>query len=585
MEPLKVINKLFLALQNVRFYPPTHSLVQESATEFYDILQQEMEGKDEFSFGFVEKNLIVDGQTSAAEQAQTEGMARQFESLHIDHVTFQAGVTPDELRSFLECLALKPDQAAHEGGIQHLLQSRGIQRIQVSAALYGRIGQDEPKDKKKDEKKEEKKAGRPAMPAADEDFVKSLRKAGQYIPSGGLAAEAQHPGEAALGAERQDGMPSPEELKELYAIRDRYRAEIKQLREIVSRRENENKRLAYEKGRMDAVMRNVGEGVIVVGNDGKILMANPAAEKLLGQNGEKVMGQALKDKLHDEHALVLSRDSPESVAEIEVEGKNKETHRILRASNAVVEDKDGKTIGMVSVLSDITKMKEMEQLKSDFVANVSHELRSPLAAIQKNITVILDKTAGNINENQKIFLSLARDNLQRLTNMINDLLDLSKIEAGKMELHKTRSDLVPVIRKTVLAFTGWFCEKEVNARLELPDKPLELEFDADKIIQVLNNLLSNALKFTPPKGTITISVKVANPVEVAVADTGIGIEAHDFQRIFSKFEQVSHKQLNGAVGTGLGLALAKEIVAKHGGKISVTSQVGKGSTFVFTLPC
>jgi len=122
--------------------------------------------------------------------------------------------------------------------------------------------------------------------------------------------------------------------------------------------EVENKRLAFEKDTVDSVMRNVGEGVVVIGNDGNIMMANPAAEKLLGTQRQTIIGQTLKDSLKDEHSLVLSGGSPESIKEIEVAGKDKETRRVLRSSNAVVENQDGRTIGMVSVLSDITKMKE-----------------------------------------------------------------------------------------------------------------------------------------------------------------------------------------------------------------------------------
>jgi len=332
-------------------------------------------------------------------------------------------------------------------------------------------------------------------------------------------------------------------------------------------------------------MRNVGEGVVVIGNDGNIMMANPAAEKLLGTQRQAIIGQTLKDSLKEEHSLVLSGGSPESIKEIEVAGKDEETRRVLRSSNAVVEDQDGRTIGMVSVLSDITKMKEVEQLKSDFVANVSHELRSPLAAIQKNLSLILDQTAGETNANQNEFLSLAKDNVERLTRLINDLLDLSKIEAGKMELKKAKTDLKALVRNAVTAFTGWFKEKGITARLDVPNTPLDLEIDVDKITQVMNNLLSNALKFTPAKGEIRIALNAAaGPIEVSVTDTGIGIAPKDVQRIFNKFEQASANHPVGTNGTGLGLPLAKQIVEKHGGSMRVTSEIGKGSTFTFTLP-
>lgn len=576
-EPITVINKLFLALQNVRFYPPSHSLVRRSIADLYQLLQAELSGKADFSFGFVEKKLIVNGKPTAAEPEQAVGLAQHFEILHIDNITFQAGVTLSELRSFLECLAVKPEELAAASGITKALADRSLPHIKANLVQYGRIKEEKEKEKAKIKTKQTIQAG------AEEDFIKALR-ADEGHPSAKpsfVPAEREKP--EAPGVKEKT--PAPEELRELYAIRGKFQAELdRRVKEAIRQYETENKRLAFEKNRMEAVMRNVGEGVIVIGNDGKILMANPAAERLLGEHGQAVAGQALKDTMQKEHALVLSHGNVESVSEIEVAGKDDETCRVLRASNAVVEDRDGQTIGIVSVLSDITKMKELEQLKSDFVANVSHELRSPLVAIQKNLAVIMDQSSGAVEGPQKEFLSLAKENLDRLTRMINDLLDLSKIEAGKMELKKSSTDLNTLIRKTMQSFAGWLHEKNISFRLDLPDAPLEMDLDADKITQVMNNLLSNALKFTPANGEIRVVVKALNPVEVSVIDTGMGIAPKDVQRIFNKFEQVSAYKQNGMSGTGLGLPLAKEIVERHSGQIRVKSEVNKGSTFTFTLP-
>ena len=568
-DPAPIINKLFLALQNARFYPPAHSLVQESTADVHNLIQNALASAKGLSFGFMESKLMVDGQLVAADPSQTKNLARHFEILHIGTITFQNGLSLPELRSFLECLATKPEKLNEAGGLKKVMADRALEHVIISDVQYGRIN-------KKDMK----------APAVDDDYRKALLKASRNIPTGAPIFNADMAGAANTSAEPQVHLPSPEELKELYAMRDRFQTELDQKVHAATRHyEVENKRLAFEKGTMDSIMRNVGEGVVVIGNDGNIMMANPAAEKLLSKQGHAIVGQTLKESLREEHSLVLSGGSPESIKEIEVAGKDEETRRVLRSSNAVVEDLDGRTIGMVSVLSDITKMKEVEQLKSDFVANVSHELRSPLAAIQKNLVVILDQTAGVINADQKEFLSLAKDNVERLTRLINDLLDLSKIEAGKMELKKARTDLKALARNAVAAFTGWFREKGITARLDVPNTPLDLEVDADKITQVMNNLLSNALKFTPPKGEIRIALNAAvGPIEVSVTDTGIGIAPKDMQRIFNKFEQVSANHPVGANGTGLGLPLAKQIVEKHGGSMRVTSKIGKGSTFTFTLP-
>lgn len=576
-DTITILNKLFLALQNVRFYPPTHSLVQESLSALYTLLRDALTSGKEFSFGFVEKKLIVNGKPVDADAAQTAGLARHFGILHIDSITIQPGVTEGELRSFLECLSIKPEQLNESGGMKKALAARGLRHVQANDVAYGRISGDKDKSRKKDKvypPSAVPKATR-EMTSAEEDFIKALR----------TPLPVSLPDVPAPAPDTTVSVPSPEELKELYAIRERFKSELdRRVQEVKQHYETENKHLTFEKEKMDSVMRHVGDGVVVVGNDGNILMANPAAEKLLGQHGQAIIGRTLKETIKDEHSLVLSKGSAESVVEIEVAGKNSETRRTLRASNAVIEDRDGLTIGMVSVLSDITRMKEMEQLKSDFVANVSHELRSPLVAIQKNLMVILDKTAGEINDNQKVFLSLAKENVARLTRLINDLLDLSKIEAGKMELKKVRTDLAALVRQAVMSFSGWFSEKHITSGLDLPPQPVELDLDPDKITQVLNNLLSNALKFTPAQGKIMVALRASSPVEVSVADTGYGIAPKDILRIFNKFEQVGARHAGEVNGTGLGLSLAREIVEKHGGKIQVKSEVGKGSTFLFTLP-
>ncbi|MDO9541155.1 MAG: ATP-binding protein [Kiritimatiellia bacterium] len=572
VDMINILSKFFLALQNIRFYPPTHSLVQESLSVLFTLLQDVLASGKDFAFGFVEKKLMVNGQPVDADPAQTEALARHFEVLHIDNITLRPGLTQSELRSFLECMSIKPEQLNEAGGMKKILAGKGLRHVLANDVTYGRITKGEDKYKGKDKHRDKE------ITAVDEDFIKALRMSDKRMPTDAPPSSST--------VDTVMPMPSPDELKELYAIRDQFKSEMdRRVRDVTRHYEVKNKQLTFEKDNMDSIMRNVGEGVVVVGNDGNILMANPAAEKLMGRTGQAIVGRSLKETLKEEHSLVLSKGSSESVTEIEVAGKDAETRRVLRTSNAVIEDRDGRTVGMVSVLSDITKMKEVEQLKSDFVANVSHELRSPLAAIQKNLTVILDKTAGEINNDQQEFLSLAKENVERLTRLINDLLDLSKIEAGKMELKKVRTDLVVLVRKAVASFSGWLGEKRIKFRLELPAQPVELELDSDKIIQVLNNLLSNALKFTSAKGEILVALRAAgSAVEVSVTDTGMGIALKDIARIFNKFEQVSANHPNGVNGTGLGLPLAKEIVEKHGGKIMVKSTTGKGSTFSFTLP-
>ncbi|MBI4115534.1 MAG: PAS domain S-box protein [Candidatus Omnitrophica bacterium] len=383
------------------------------------------------------------------------------------------------------------------------------------------------------------------------------------------------------------------ELKEL-------REKAKQFEEFEKKHrlvETEKNRILAEKERVDTVIRNLAEGLVVVDNAGKVLLMNPAAEKLLGiEEHNKAVGTELLNNIKEEHLLAITkgalRDQGGKVAkEIEVRSPREDTKRILQASSAVIENEDGGTVGMVSVLSDITKQKELDALKEKFVSSVSHELRSPLIAIQKSLNLLLGGEAGEVKTEQKEYLSIASRNIERLSHLINDLLDLSRVEAGKLELRPSNFQLAPLVHHIKETFKTWAQDKKVEIKEGIEDEALTMEADPDRLTQVITNLFGNALKFTPEGGTITIQVrsvknKALGPdaIEISVKDTGIGITEKDQKRIFDKFEQVSLTQPAGVSSTGLGLTIAKEIVELHGGRIWVESEEGKGSCFSFVLP-
>ena len=343
-----------------------------------------------------------------------------------------------------------------------------------------------------------------------------------------------------------------------------------------------------EKRDTESVIRSIAEGLVVVDSKGKVIMINPAAEKLLGVNKKEKIGKNLKDGLKEEQLVSLMNDTPGGKhKEIELLSQQDETKKILRASSAVIEDEKGKTVGMVSVLSDITKQKELDNLKSHFVASVSHELRTPLVSIQKSVSLLLSKDAGPISETQKQFLSIADRNLKRLSNLINDLLDLSKFEAGKMKLVCEPTSISTVINDASETFNTWASTKSITIEKKIHDNLPQTNLDSERIIQVLNNLLGNAIKFTPNNGTITVEASIQSnnqKLKVSVADTGLGIAEKDLAQIFNKFYQARNLGTTNIQGTGLGLSLAKEIVELHGGKIWAESTQNKGSTFIFTLP-
>ena len=343
-----------------------------------------------------------------------------------------------------------------------------------------------------------------------------------------------------------------------------------------------------EKKETDAVIRSIAEGLVVVDGDGKVVMMNPAAEKLLGVPKANKIGRRVSENLGAEQLLSFAKSSEDKEGkEIELISKDDETKKILRASSAVIENEDGLTVGMVSVLSDITKQKELDQLKSNFVASVSHELRTPLVAMGKSISLMLSKAAGPLSEPQEQFLQIADRNLKRLALLINDLLDLSKLEAGKMKLRPAPSSVEKVIDEAINGLMTWAGTKSINVEKRVREGLPEVNMDPDRMLQVLNNLIGNAIKFTPKNGRILLEAglkKENKEIEVSVSDTGMGIAKEDLPKLFNKFYQAGERAPADISGTGIGLCVAKEIVELHGGKIWAESEKNNGAKFTFTLP-
>lgn len=230
------------------------------------------------------------------------------------------------------------------------------------------------------------------------------------------------------------------------------------------------------------------------------------------------------------------------------------------------------------------ELKKVDQLKSDFISTVSHELRTPLTITKEGISLILDKIPGEINEKQEKMLSIARSNIDRLARIIDDLLDVSKIEAGKVELKRELVDIAGLIRHLASSFESNLKEKNLNLKVNIPEKQIDAYVDPDKIAQVFTNLIGNALKFTD-RGYIEISLQEKEKeIACIVADTGLGISEEDLPKVFSKFEQFGRLPGSGEKGTGLGLAITKGIIELHGGKIWVESKLGQRTKFSFILP-
>jgi PAS domain S-box-containing protein len=337
----------------------------------------------------------------------------------------------------------------------------------------------------------------------------------------------------------------------------------------------------------EAAIDSLYDPVIVTDGEGQVTKLNPAAEEIFGseqENAGKHIGDVARDvRIAGAVAEAIESQRPvagegmASVLPLAVDG----SERAFRLRTTPMRDNGSRLLGAVTLLEDITHLREIDRLKSEFIATASHELRTPLTSVQMGVHLLLEGAVGELNDKQTEVLSACREDCERLDKLMRDLLDLSRIEAGESQPEfktvRTREfiinateDLRPQVESKGLAF-------RVFVPVGLPDARI----DPSQIERVLANLVVNAIRYTK-QDEITISAATrGNFIAVSVSDTGTGIPPEYLPHIFDKFVQVPGAAMGGA---GLGLAISRLITEAHGGQISVQSQLDHGSTFTFTLP-
>jgi PAS domain S-box-containing protein len=345
---------------------------------------------------------------------------------------------------------------------------------------------------------------------------------------------------------------------------------------------------------VSAVVDGVVEALVLVAPDQRLLRVNHRFEELFGIPAGRVVGQRL-DELRPliEHVLQEPEVFMERVATnaADQEGRFNETfvqswpqERQLALFSTPIKS-DGRFLGRLYSFRDVTQERELDRMKTEFVSQVSHELRTPLTAIKGFTELLLDEDAGEVNGEQKEYLGIVKSNVDRLVALINDLLDISRIESGRIRLKLEPIDLAEIIRSVSTTMRPLIEGKDQTLALEVePDLP-PARGDHDRVVQVLTNLISNAYKYTPAGGALRVEAgRRDGLLHVAVTDNGIGIPAEDVPKLFTRFFRVDSSLTREIGGTGLGLSIVKSIVELHGGTISVDSEPGKGSTFDFALP-
>jgi len=346
--------------------------------------------------------------------------------------------------------------------------------------------------------------------------------------------------------------------------------------------------LAMEQSRMHTIVNCMADGVLVTNRNLEVVLCNPTFMQLLGLSGPLPQPGPLPAYLNEQSFLdaigeLCDKAESEPAKCLSQEICRGRVH--LRAMSAPFFGPDEKMLGTVTVFHDITAFKELDAMKNEFVHMVSHELRSPMTAIKLQHEVILDGLAGEVTNKQRELLSRAQGKIQGLIELINESLDIAKIEAGYRQLELLPLQMGEVLREVVELLRVKAEDQKVTLNLSIPPDLPPVRADRRSMEEVFINLVSNAINYSPDGGAVAISgFSHGEYVEVRVADTGIGIEPEEIPKIFDKFYRVKHPRTRQIIGTGLGLALVKGIVDAHRGTVEVESQLGVGSTFRVFLP-
>jgi two-component system sensor histidine kinase VicK len=341
-----------------------------------------------------------------------------------------------------------------------------------------------------------------------------------------------------------------------------------------------------EKEKLGSILSNMSDGVVATDDMGKIIVMNRRAKQMLQIQEDDAMGIEIADLLgmtkENIGKYVMGEDN---IAMIDLKLPDEEDLLKIRVTFTPIHRRGRGVTGTIIVLQDVTEQEKLEQSRKEFVANVSHELRTPLTSIKSYLEALDD---GAIDDPQlsRRFVGVTRNETERMIRLVTDLLHLSRLDSKQAIISKEPTNVYNMLEDVADRFSFQLKQRSIEITISAQKGIHQVSLDPDQIDQVLDNLVSNAIKYTPDGGVIEISVRKLNEewIEISVEDTGIGIPKKDLNRIFERFYRVDKARSRSAGGTGLGLSIAREIVRAHGGAISLMSDVNQGTKVSFTLP-
>ncbi len=569
---LKILTR---ALVQINLYKPDHPQVKLALEEGQALLRQISDalGGGDFSLTLDTDKLLVNGVQLITADKLPNSLKNLFSKFRIQTITFAKGASGGDL------LALCQMQA-HKGEAKAFLKERGIERITLNESVYSKVdASDGPQTAP---------APAQAVSAPTLAVLAPVREPAEKIAEK-ISAQGLETAIATVVGRVTSDPAEQRRIMDIFIAKFKEEME-KEVKKALVEVHHEKKKVENDMARMESVMTSMADGVVVVDKEGRILMMNPQAEAISGRPLSELSGKKIMDlsELESQVVSLAKEIRSENKDDISKEMENLRPSALadtVKKATAIIQNEEGKIVGSVSIPTYTVKLKQVEQLQQDFIANMTHELRSPLTSIKAALDMISRDTSKD--DSSRGVLNTAIRNAERLNSIITDILDFSKLQSGKLVFHPEETSAEEIAKEAADAMRVWANTKSLDLSVITEPGLPRIYADKRRTVQVLINLISNSIKFTPQAGTIEISAdagkdSLSDFVFFSVKDSGCGIKKEDQAKVFEKFVQVAAGEKVG--GTGLGLAITKAMVVMQNGRISLESDPGRGSTFRVGMP-